>query len=390
MTARKPRAAYFAPAIVSARRETPTGLRRRRAASVRVASVRAGTVESGCEHDPALGVSSPCASTSRASSGSCSNPRRKPVAQITCVGAVDRRARRGSAPRPPPARAARPRRGPAGRTARAAAAARRRARGAAGVEGGEAAAARSSGAGTFSGRRSGSRRRTEITSAPAASAFSHSVAAASPAPTTRPRRVLVRLVGVHRARVVGELVRHASPGWPVASRTWRNGPFAVELEAAVDRADPVDPGRHEALVPAARARSSSACVEEVRHGRVVAVATRLEQRRRASGAGTPRARRGRGTRRAAVAVALGAHAALPDRRGPPPPGGGRVGVGAEDGDLLRLDAAVTQRRVGREASQPASDDRAAHVGPTSPSPRAGPARSSAGTRRTRRAERRAR
>ena len=34
--------------------------------------------------------------------------------------------------------------------------------------------------GTFSGRRTGSRRRTETTSAPAASAFSHSVAAAMP------------------------------------------------------------------------------------------------------------------------------------------------------------------------------------------------------------------
>ena len=41
-----------------------------------------------------------------------------------------------------------------------------------------------SGRGTLSGRRTGSRRRTEVTRAPAASAFSHSVAAAIPAPTT--------------------------------------------------------------------------------------------------------------------------------------------------------------------------------------------------------------
>ena len=41
------------------------------------------------------------------------------------------------------------------------------------------------GRGTFSGCRTGSRRRTEITVEPAASAFSHSVAAASPAPTTQ-------------------------------------------------------------------------------------------------------------------------------------------------------------------------------------------------------------
>ena len=41
-----------------------------------------------------------------------------------------------------------------------------------------------SGRGTLSGRRTGSRRRTDVTRAPAASAFSHSVAAAIPAPTT--------------------------------------------------------------------------------------------------------------------------------------------------------------------------------------------------------------
>ena len=41
-----------------------------------------------------------------------------------------------------------------------------------------------SGRGAFSGRRPGSRRRTDVTRAPAASAFNHSVAAAIPAPTT--------------------------------------------------------------------------------------------------------------------------------------------------------------------------------------------------------------
>ena len=40
---------------------------------------------------------------------------------------------------------------------------------------------------TLSGRLAGSRRRTETTSEPAVSAFSHSVAAAMPAPTTATR-----------------------------------------------------------------------------------------------------------------------------------------------------------------------------------------------------------
>ena len=44
-----------------------------------------------------------------------------------------------------------------------------------------------SGRATLSGRRAGSRRRTETTSAPASSAFSHSVAAAIPAPTIATR-----------------------------------------------------------------------------------------------------------------------------------------------------------------------------------------------------------
>ena len=59
-----------------------------------------------------------------------------------------------------------------------------------------------------------------------------------------------------------------------------------------------------------------------------------------------------------MAVALGAHPALPDRCRPRPPGARGVGVGAEDADLVRREAAVAQRLVGGEPGEPAADDRA--------------------------------
>ena len=60
-----------------------------------------------------------------------------------------------------------------------------------------------------------------------------------------------------------------------------------------------------------------------------------------------------------MAVALRAHRPLPDRRRSLPPGSGRVGVVAEDGDLRRLEPAVAQRRVRGEPAEPGADDRSA-------------------------------
>ena len=59
-----------------------------------------------------------------------------------------------------------------------------------------------------------------------------------------------------------------------------------------------------------------------------------------------------------MAVALGAHSPLADCRRANAPGGGRVRVGSEDGDLGRLEPTVAEGRVGDEPGQPASDDRA--------------------------------
>ena len=62
--------------------------------------------------------------------------------------------------------------------------------------------------------------------------------------------------------------------------------------------------------------------------------------------------------RAAVTVALRAHPPLADRRARAAPRGRGVGIGAEDRDLVRLEAAVAERRVRDEAGEPAADDRA--------------------------------
>ena len=184
---RNRRAAYFIPTSVSAAGYahwpgTPA------TTSVRVPSVSAGTVESAASTSQRPSVSRPCSSTSRRSSGSCSKPRLKPVAQMTCSAPFDLGADPEAAlalaalDRLVPRAARRVRgRAEAARAAPRAAAGRRRAEARPGRASRRAAAARSA---------AGARARAggpTTTSAPAASAFSHSVAAAMPAPTTATR-----------------------------------------------------------------------------------------------------------------------------------------------------------------------------------------------------------
>ena len=61
-------------------------------------------------------------------------------------------------------------------------------------------------------------------------------------------------------------------------------------------------------------------------------------------------------RRGEMAVRLGAHPPLPDTRRAPPPDFGRIGVRAEDGDLLGLEPAVPQGGERGECRQPTADD----------------------------------
>src|ERR671918_1178595 len=179
---RNPCAAYRAPASVSAAGYAhcpgaPTS------ESVRSAPVSEDTVESGASTIQSPPTASPWSPTRRARRRSCWKPFRNPVAQITW-----------SAPSSSAATRKRP-----SRVARSRGSSHSRPTGYDGLPRARRSRSRSSSPlrwkparprrlkssrGRFRGRRSGSRRRTETTDAPAASAFSHSVAAAIPAPTT--------------------------------------------------------------------------------------------------------------------------------------------------------------------------------------------------------------
>ena len=169
-------------------------------------------------------------------------------------------------------------------------------------------------------------------------------------------------------------------------------PVAVELEAAVDGARRASTRRaREALVPAAPlAQLAPTCARNVVDASGGSGCATAAQRAAPATAGAaPRARARPGTTSPAVAVALGAHPPLADRSGARA-ATARVGSAsvAEDRDLLRLErrrGAASRTRRGRRARCRRSRTRLAHRGSTSPSPRAAPARSSAGTRRRRRA-----
>jgi hypothetical protein len=99
-------------------------------------------------------------------------------------------------------------------------------------------------------------------------------------------------------------------------------------------------------------------VEELVDRRVVTVAETEDERQWRSTANRLAHREAWKGRRAAVAVALGAHAPLSDRGRPIPPPTRRIRIRAEHGDLARLETTVSQRRVSREAGKAAADDRA--------------------------------
>ena len=198
----------------------------------------------------------PCSATSERSSTSCVEPAQETGRADDLARPVHRRLdaeptlarRRGDRLVPLAARAGTRRPSSAGAGRRA----RRR------VEAwnaGKAPAREAAAVGRFSGRRSGSRRRTETTNAPAASAFSHSVAAAIPAPTTTTSSAYS--CGSYACTARGSSASSggfARPGWPGATSTWRKGPCAVELEPAVDRANAVDAPGTEARRPSRSGR----------------------------------------------------------------------------------------------------------------------------------------
>ena len=373
-------------------RPTAPGRRRARASASR--SVSAGTVESGARTiQRSVGLEAVLGDERAPAAGRASKPRRKPVAQITCsapfTSRLDAEAAlvRGALERLVPLRAR------AGTTARRDAAQERGPLAPAAWRGSRRRPRREkSGRGTLSGRRAGSRRRTETTVAPAASAFSHSVAAAIPAPTTATLDgVLVRLVGVHGARIVRELRRHVrardGPARPGRGGR-RRGRRARSRRRRRGRARCARAGR--ARPSRVRARSSLDVVEELRRRsggsgrrRSSDERARVERRRAASRTARPGNDGRAGSARRSPSASAAAGSPRPARR-QAPAGSGPARRRRRSRPARRR--RVPQRRVRDEAGEPAADDRAP-LGPrpTSPSPPAAPGRSSAGTRRTRRA-----
>ena len=292
--------------------------------------------------------------------------------------AVDGLRERGTVPPRPPGRADRPRRVRADTTVPRAPRARRLARPAVRVESGQPAL-REERAGEV--ERPTQRLATSHGDdlAPASSAFSHSVAAAIPAPTTATRGAYPCGSYAWTARgSPSSSAGIASPGCPSARRTCRNrsvrlpaGPLPISSSkppsTAVTRSTR---SANDALVPAASPAKLVDVAQELVDGRSVAVAGGLHERHQLAAAYRLSRRESRERGRVAMAVALGAHARLADRLGARAPGADGVRVWVEDDDLGRLEAAVAEGLVGDEAGQAAADDRElrplSRARPTSP------------------------
>ena len=175
----------------------------------------------------------------------------------------------------------------------------------------------------------------------------------------------MRLVRVNGPWVGLELGRNGEPGMPECEqdvtepiRTPRGRAAAdLELEAAVDGGHAVDPIGHDARVPAASPAKLVDVAQELVDRRSVAVAGGLHERRQLAASNRLSGREARERPRVAVAVALGAHAHLADRRGARTPRADGVRIGVEDRNLGRLDTSVPEGLVGDEAGQAAADDR---------------------------------
>ena len=112
---------------------------------------------------------------------------------------------------------------------------------------------------TLSGRRAGSRRRTETTSAPGGERVQPLGRRRHPGADDRDAGgVLVRLVGVDDAGIGRELGRQREPGVAGGQQDVPKATVPVELEAAVDRPHALDPRRRGSSRPSGcRSRSSS-------------------------------------------------------------------------------------------------------------------------------------
>ena len=168
------------------------------------------------------------------------------------------------------------------------------------------------------------------------------------------RRVLVRLVGVHGCRML------ARP------RETRDGPSRRARARTARRRRARSRRRPRGSAPRAaatklrsqplRSRTSAACETNSSTSRVVAVRRRGDERAQRARPHRLPHREARERGRGQMPVRLGAHPPLPDARRALAPDLGRVGVRAEDADLLCGEPAVPQGGVRGECRQPAADD----------------------------------
>ena len=325
----------------------------------RVVGQRRRPLESGASTIQPSTVSSPCSVDERAQQRIVREPAQEPRRADHLLRAVDATARRGSAPRAPRARAARRTARPGGYDG---ASSSRRRRGALRrrepVEAGEPATARSTRAGRSAACRRGSRRRTETTSRARVERVQPlGRRREARADDASPSGVLVRLVRVHRARVVAQLVGHTR-GPDVPARRARAAKAAVpsiELEAAVHRARSARPAPWRRLSSQPlRSRRLLDVREELLDRRVIAVARRLRRAAAASAAGARSRTASPGNVVGqAVPVALGAHLAS---AGSPPPAAARRPPGRPRCRRRRSRRARARRArsdlVRREAGEP--------------------------------------
>ena len=180
-----------------------------------------------------------------------------------------------------------------------------------------------------------------------------------PAPTTVTLAgVLVRLVGVHRARIVARArPGRSSPGWPGASSTWRTC-RARRARSPPRPRGPLDARRRGGSRPS---RCGRAARRRARESRPRSGGSDPARTPGAAERATPHClphREPRERGRQAVPVALGAHhAAAGSRAACLPHTAAGSASAAEDRDLTGLEATPPQRHIGDEAGEAAADDR---------------------------------
>ena len=167
----------------------------------------------------------------------------------------------------------------------------------------------------------------------------------------------MRLVGVDDPWIARELGGNGEAGMARGDEHVPEDAVPADGEAAVHGRDAVDPVERDALVPARALAQLRDVAEELVDGRPVAVEDAPHER--------TGSRRRAASRTASPGNEVGAQwPSLSERisrcriaaaRGPP--GAGRVGLAAEDRDLVRPEARVAQGRVGDEAPEPGADDR---------------------------------